>query len=503
VTPQTLAELTAAATVADGPGFTPAVNPKLGGVDPLGLRQINFDLMDRVLPGLNNVARHIRPFVVVTWAWRRAAQLAHSLETAAVQSDLLQDFVDRIEVLYALSLFLKDRNADLPGRQFLQDFSSQREYHFGGENWEKRRRTRSNSTGLSSALNYGPGLKSLGWLAPHREFAGIMMPRPEVVPALDALESRMTAILGHEAFNTLGDVTVSRLDVEGWGDAWALTEPTEAERKVMAEALFGTRASAERQLAGELLTASVKFVGSTDTMDIRRAMTGPPSGFTPEGRLCKTRDAWRLVQVRQLFRLSMEGLLFWIIRRLDERPNSTAALVRVFLERIPVEGKVTVEQWLQDLAATTMGPIELIEATEGALRDSAETDLPRILVAGLAFCLTSTDDAESATERDDRLPLRRARREARSLGASTLEDFLRHVFESWVLAQHTYWSVGRGLADARARGRTLLRLRVILDEGGWTLAPGVSPGGPPAPARDRLETAISLATECGLLDPLG
>src|SRR5262249_40305615 len=71
-----LIDLTQEAAKADGPSFTPAGVPKLGGVDPLGLRQINFDLMDQVLPGLNNVARHIRPFVVVTWAWRRAKQLA-------------------------------------------------------------------------------------------------------------------------------------------------------------------------------------------------------------------------------------------------------------------------------------------------------------------------------------------------------------------------------------------------------------------------------------------
>jgi hypothetical protein len=41
-----LADLTAAAADTDGPGFTSAATPKLGGVDPLGLRQINFDLMD-------------------------------------------------------------------------------------------------------------------------------------------------------------------------------------------------------------------------------------------------------------------------------------------------------------------------------------------------------------------------------------------------------------------------------------------------------------------------
>jgi hypothetical protein len=39
----------------------------MGGVDPLGLRQINFGLMDRVLPDLNNVASHIRPYTLMAW----------------------------------------------------------------------------------------------------------------------------------------------------------------------------------------------------------------------------------------------------------------------------------------------------------------------------------------------------------------------------------------------------------------------------------------------------
>jgi hypothetical protein len=41
------------------------VVPKLplqpGGVDPLGLRQLNLDLMDWALPGINNVTVLIRP----------------------------------------------------------------------------------------------------------------------------------------------------------------------------------------------------------------------------------------------------------------------------------------------------------------------------------------------------------------------------------------------------------------------------------------------------------
>ena len=71
VTPK-LEDLLANAAASDGPDFPPETSSRLGGVDPLGLRQLNFNIMDELLPGVNNVAKHVRPFVVIAWAWRRA-----------------------------------------------------------------------------------------------------------------------------------------------------------------------------------------------------------------------------------------------------------------------------------------------------------------------------------------------------------------------------------------------------------------------------------------------
>ena len=76
---------------------------------------------------------------------------------------------------------------------------------------------------------------------------------------------------------------------------------------------------------------------------------------------------------------------------------------------------------------------------------------------------------------------------------------MRHVLKSWVLAQHVYWSVGRGLADARARGKTILRLRVALEDDGWNLTSASARVSPPVPTPDRLKTALNLAKECELL----
>src|SRR6266536_2758082 len=129
----TLIELSDSAVTAEEPACTSRYIPKNGGVDPLGLRQINFDFMDMVLPGLNIIARHIRPFTLVAWAWLRAATRARELGMISVPLSDLQDFVGRIEVMYVWSQFLRNPNADLPGRDVLGPLVNGPDYVFGGK----------------------------------------------------------------------------------------------------------------------------------------------------------------------------------------------------------------------------------------------------------------------------------------------------------------------------------------------------------------------------------
>lgn len=136
---------------------------------------------------------------------------------------------------------------------------------------------------------------------------------------------------------------------------------------------------------------------------------------------------------------------------------------------------------------------------EDSLDDPGYKGLASNIATGLAFCIVEAPDQPEAFERADRLPLARARREAKAWSHASTRDFVRHVLESWVLAQHVYWSVGRGLADARARGKTILRLRVALEDGGWNLTSASARVSPPVPTPDRLKTALNLAKECELL----
>ena len=495
-----LQELANASAAAQEPGFTKPGKARLGGVDPLGLRQINFDLMDEVLPGVNNVARHIRPFVVLAWAWRRALQRARVLGRERIRQGDLRDFVDRIDALYALSQFLRDPGTDLPGSQYLEPWRREGQIDFGGTKWRRRCEERRDSTALSAPVNYGPGLRMLGWVRPHPEYRNVMIANEAVSPALDALETEIGTALDHEAFNDFGSVTVAVDDARLWGSLWALEDVTDAEKHVMAEQLGGDGAPAGRKLSIELMNDAARRVGTLAVEGVRAAMTGPPSEYEPPERLLDVRYKWRLLQVRQLFRLSLETFFFWTMRKLESQERSIEALVEEFLSRVggrSAAASGSAGGWIESLISPAEGPTELMEGIERALGGATVDDLPHSVARGLARALS--EETPDLNQRHERLPLWRARREREAWSDSPVGDFVRHVLESWVLAQHTYWSVGRGLADARAGGRLLLRLRVILEEGGWTLTPGAQTIGRPRPTPDRLGTAITLACECGLI----
>ncbi|MNT21135.1 hypothetical protein D3C86_853160 [compost metagenome] len=130
---------------------------------------------------------------------------------------------------------------------------------------------------------------------------------------------------------------------------------------------------------------------------------------------------------------------------------------------------------------------------------SLSAGLPEAICRTIAFCLNEASSQEAAPGRSDRLPLWRARAEAEAWRTETPEAFITHMMETWLFAQHAYWSSSRSLADARANGKVILRLRVTLDEGGWQLTRRGATGSVPYPTPDRLETAWLLANECGAL----
>ena len=499
----TISELTAAAASAKDPFLVPSLSIGIGGVDPLGLREINFDLMDRVLPGLNNVARHVRPFVVATWAWHRAAEVARQRGLDRVREEEILDFVDRVDVIYVWSQFLRNPNADLPGRQVINPIIHADRWVFDGPNWSARRKTRRLSTALMAPINYGPALKSMGWIQQHQRYSNVFLPSAAAAPAIASFEERISGFIEAPALSSFGAIEVSAADVASWADAWSLDEPSEVEQNVMRDLLMGSGAPIVRRKGFALMLAAARAVEaeSSDVEKVRMAMAGAPSGFVAPDELSDAQTGWRKVQVRQLFRLALEALLYWASSQLADGARTTNFLVTHFVNEFAAGGarSATID-WLGLHEGEQSGPTELQERIVAALKDPAEANLPKEIVDALRLCLGEPQGGPDPMARPDRLPLARARADAEAWAAAgSPRDFLRNVFEKWVFAQHVYWSVGRGLADARARGKTILRLKVVLEENGWALAPGVVSASKPSPSGDRLRTALTLANECGLL----
>lgn len=480
----------------------------LGGVDPLGLRQINFGLMDRVLPDLNNVARHVRPYIVMAWAWRRVRAIVEARKEKGAKDEEMRDFVDRIEAIYAWSQFLHDAKTDLPGRQAMQSLLSATEYRFGGSDWDARRDMRRYSTGLISPLNYGPSLRTLGWLISVEQGFGIFQPDPQLNPVLDEFESLIQNELEHDAFTKFGDVTVSQADAARWGALWAMDAVSEDEAEAMLLRLAGEQASRIRREGIGLMTTAYQDLGEAEpTPDALRMRMADLAPSWKDASVRPTiADSWRELQVRQLFRLTLEGLLFWTIGTLLQGPLRSNQIASMFLDECSsgCELPVTANEWL--LAPPIAGnPVIFLRDIQSELqrrpRDPAR--LTAALLRGLAFSLSEAPTKAHPFEGADRLPLARARQDADSWKNLPPAEFLVRILERWIMAQHAYWSVGRGLADARSRGKRILRLRIVMDEGGWTLTSGTTKeGNPPQPTPDRLETAMSLLKECRRLDAL-
>lgn len=476
-----------------GPWLVEPTVPSVGGVDPLGLRQINFDLMDRVFPGLNNVARHVRPFTVVAWAWRRTRNLALQRELTLPLSTH-EDFVARVEVAFVWSLILSEdqttvRDIDLPGKQRVSDYMAGRqELVFGDDDWLSFVKSRRNSTALTAAINYGPGLRAFKILGDDMIVPGLRCPYPSYDSALDAFEERFAPALAHPLFNGWDGCSITAGEAFSWQELWDLDELTDEERVCFRDRLAGEIAG-RRQRGFELLKESAATVADGDETQLRAAMCS--SALAGEASI-----DWKRVQVRQLFRLALEALLRWMQMHLD-KPTATAEIASFFLQQIHADPDQNAASFIGRLVEPDAHPVTLLASLQTALANKQEVE--SAILSALAFCLECGDTLEDESAREDRLPLRTARRDYRKLANDTALDLISHILESWVLAQNTYWSVGRGLADARAGAKTILRLRIVQEESGWVTTRGHGGGRPPNATPDRLKTAISLASEAGLL----
>src|SRR5207237_3439266 len=112
---------------------------------------------------------------------------------------------------------------------------------------------------------------------------------------------------------------------------------------------------------------------------------------------------FRTLQVRQLFRLSLEALFYWMLGQLQDRPKPTSVLVDDFVAELPLMKYRTTGPWLKATLPAGAGPTELMTRIQEAMNTPASKDLVPAIAVGLAFCLEEPPPDEIRIEQHERL----------------------------------------------------------------------------------------------------
>ena len=216
-------------------------------------------------------------------------------------------------MLFVLSHIIHDPNIDLPGKQVLGNYLNQKKIKLNGKSWQSFKNKRKNSTALSAPIFYGPGLKALRWMTPAEEHPSILIPSDDkiVQNALCSFEKSAKKVLSQTPFNTLENITVKRKELKKWSKHWPINKMTKAEQDCLGQMLTRTSANFERATTVNSIL-KIKKYKTNRTHKTRKKLCE----FTSMGNGSNTGELWLNLQYRQLFRFSLESLLYWITSQL-------------------------------------------------------------------------------------------------------------------------------------------------------------------------------------------
>jgi hypothetical protein len=503
----------------NGPIFVTPYRPDRGGVDFLGLRQVNIDMMAGVLPGINNVTWWIRPFSVVSWIYWKFYELAGKQNISEPSGEQLRVWKEKVETLFTWSHKLEGLQG-LPGISFSPPGNGAVPLEF--QSWGRN----AFNTSLMAAIQYGPAAKTLdglGFLEPESgPFFRACAEGRELAAALDL--NLMTA----DATHLLSSLATPEVAHDLY-PSWAVSSPTLRERAAFRRAFFnagevGKDSAIGRRSSTVLLIQ--EFVESAaapvSQAQIREGLFhGRVSGSTVSWKnpnLATGRARWQVLQIRQLQRIGIEALLSWFEFRLqvhlDKDTDGIARQAEIELSSasdiFPTHQTIgacleSFSEEANDLddflrlagSSDLWNPPAMVQALRNIVESHSAQMIARSLRA-LFVCGRFTDltikslpiKAELHLGGAERISLAYLRDTLNRCSSMTLLAFLRHVFENLVLSQHF------SVAARRFDGATQ-RLRISIEEEGLAfladspLIPSVTP--------DRLATALSLMADCGLL----
>jgi len=518
----------------DGPIFVAPLPSQVSGVDFLGLAAVNERLAALALPGITNITRYMRAYSAMCWlVWRFAQHMSQIAARKPISereiAKQFRQFREKVELLFTLGnpdytqIAGQTRRGLLPenGKRFPLEFSAFGDYKIS---W-------------FDAAVYGPSLgveSGLGFIAraPGNSYRPTDLGE-ELAKALDELLRKSKF---YDALTDIESITGSTDMIDDLAKRWTVRQSTAKERTCFRKALTpenagaeGTNLAANRVAMIHLILAAVELLGGSASVDEVRQTVA--RGVSPRRKPLrmdgteKTQAMWAVLQLRQLQRLSHESLLRWLELTLmspptDLKGRTPAALAELaasqaaqYFNLDPMDDlevvlnqfeapKDTPDFYLAGLSSKRLDPFEWLGIIQ-SLRN-VETDTARLPGAALAGLVISAKQASFLTLSERHAPFLSIGRAGRlslqslvgifaSYQNATVSEFIRFLVESCVIGQH-FKTTNAKLEPNKNKYRFIRTdegLRLLIRESQVTRLNVTG---------DRLDNAMELMVDCGLLD---
>ena len=312
------------------PAFVSPYKDEAGGVDFLGLRQVNLNFIDQFLPGINNVTYSLRPYALMawlSWAFKEAASASGITEPKRSQFD---QFREKVEILFNWSHQLNAAGSGMAGNAQVSPNNGDGQVSLKFQDWKR-------NVSWFDAVNYGPSSKidnGLGFLIQVRP--GIYATTKTGEMLAKALDVSLRESDGYSKLNSLSQLVANEADANNLFKMWKIDTPTLQESEVYRNALYDESLIHESTRLGHR-SASIKLIlkafnaitEPVSTEGLRKFLvyTNYPFSINDafEEPLAEMHSLWRVLQVRQLHRLAFEVFFGWVECRVMEYGRTDSA----------------------------------------------------------------------------------------------------------------------------------------------------------------------------------
>jgi len=534
----------------DEPTYSEALERSVVGDDPLGLAPTNERLYNSAFPGFNNYVRYIRVYSAICWMTQ---QLTRALE----QGDETTLDADKVFAVGMEKIELALLWANL-GAQQLAGTRRRRHFPEDDEPIELSFATFGPSeVTLIAAVTYRPSLTG-GFQLLEAKSGKTYECLPHGEALADAYDRAVCSLDDYEWLKSTSETECTRSRIEGLLPALNFEKPSRDERLAFLATFFPERLGDDTRPDDVARWRTLHLMlNAVSAAAAVKSVEGNPAGATIEQvRACMARGVsedgtaivdeeleqvqawWSVLQVRQLQRLCLEAnycvVERWISMResdsqgqsIDQCIREVAQSSQAFLDERAALSVNSLRDYYLELQGGRKSLYEtaalgfddehgyadvfehiryLRRREELEFDEDGDCEAVARAYEGLVFCAV---EARNLAKNPDALQTMRADLDACSLlrlaefaerhGTASSEEFIGSIVKEWVLLRHFEVVATRSM---QADGKN--RFRFVVGDYGLERFDRSAPLPMPAFAADKLEHALALCKQAGLLSGEG